>query len=45
MQSVIALAPGVYVIPEVGYFDWDDNVDGDDAGSMFYLGGKWQINF
>jgi hypothetical protein len=45
IQSVIALAPGVYVIPEIGYFDLDDNVDGDDAGSLFYLGGKWQINF
>jgi hypothetical protein len=45
VQSVIALAPGVYVIPEVGYFDFDDNADGDKAGSMFYLGGKWQINF
>jgi len=45
VQSVIALAPGVYVIPEVGYYDYDNNADGDDAGSLFYLGGKWQINF
>ncbi len=45
VQSVIALAPGVYVVPEVGYFDFDNNVDGDDAGSQFYLGGKWQIDF
>jgi hypothetical protein len=45
LQSVIALAPGVYIIPEVGYFDFDDNTAGDDAGSAFYLGGKWQINF
>jgi hypothetical protein len=45
VQSVIALAPGVYVIPEVGYYDFDDNTAGDDAGSLFYLGGKWQINF
>jgi hypothetical protein len=45
VQSVIALAPGVYVIPEVGYYDFDNNSDGDDAGSKFYLGGKWQINF
>jgi hypothetical protein len=42
---VIALAPGVYVIPEVGYYDYDNSTDGEDAGSLFYLGGKWQINF
>ena len=45
VQSVIALAPGVYIIPEVGYYDYDNNVDGDDAGSLIYVGGKWQINF
>ena len=45
LQSVIALAPGVYVIPEIGYYDLDNNDTGDEAGSLFYLGGKWQINF
>ncbi len=45
VQSVIALAPGVYVIPEVGYYDLDNNAKGAEAGSLFYLGGKWQINF
>lgn len=45
VQSVIALAPGVYVIPEVGYYDYDNNAAGKDQGSLFYLGGKWQINF
>jgi hypothetical protein len=45
VQSVIALAPGVFIIPEVGYYDFDNNDAGDDAGSQFYLGGKWQINF
>ena len=45
LQSVIALAPGVYIIPEVGYYDYSNNAAGDDAGSKFYLGGKWQINF
>jgi hypothetical protein len=45
VQSVVALAPGVYIIPEVGYFDFDNNTAGDDAGSAFYLGAKWQINF
>jgi len=45
VQSVIALAPGVYVIPEVGYYDFDNTSAGAEAGSLFYLGGKWQINF
>ena len=45
VQSVIALAPGVYVIPEVGYFDGDKTFYDSDATTTFYLGGKWQINF
>jgi hypothetical protein len=45
VQSVIALAPGVYVIPEVGYFAGDKTYADTDATSTFYLGGKWQINF
>ena len=44
-QAVIVLAPGVYVIPEVGYYDYMDDVFGDDEGDQFYLGGKWQIDF
>jgi hypothetical protein len=45
VQSVIMLAPGVALIPEVGYYDLDNNATGGDAGSLFYLGAKWQINF
>jgi len=46
VQSVIALAPGVYVIPEVGYYDFDTTAaTNKTAGSELYLGGKWQINF
>ena len=45
LQSVIALAPGVYVIPEAGYYDFDQDSSGADTGSLFYIGGKWQINF
>ena len=45
VQSVISLAPGVYIVPEIGYIDQDVNYDDDDAGTRFYLGGKWQINF
>ncbi len=45
VQSVIALAPGVYIIPEIGYYDYDNNATGDDAGSLIYGGAKWQVNF
>lgn len=48
-NATVQLAPGVWVIPEVGYFDFDSDptiVQGDDdAGSQFYIGGKWQIDF
>ena len=45
LQSVITLAPGVFLIPEVGYYDYDNNFDGDDAGSLIYGGAEWQVNF
>jgi len=46
VNSVIALAPGVYIIPEFSYRDLDDdNLTGNDAGTDFYLGAKWQIDF
>lgn len=46
-QAVIQLAPGVWVIPEVGYFDYDevDIFDNEDLPKIFYLGAKWQIDF
>ena len=44
-QAVIALAPGVYIVPEVGYYDFMDDAAGDDEGDQFYLGAKWQIDF
>jgi hypothetical protein len=45
LQSVISLAPGVFLIPEVGYRTLGNNPEDEDQGSQFYLGGKWQINF
>jgi hypothetical protein len=51
-QAVIALAPGVWVIPEIGYKDNDSYATatggaaaGDDAGSQLYINAKWQIDF
>ena len=45
-QVVLTLAPGVYLIPEVGYFDYgDDPITDDDNGYTWYAGAKWQIDF
>jgi len=45
-QAVIALAPGVWVIPEIGYRDNDETpTTGRDAGSRMYVNAKWQIDF
>jgi hypothetical protein len=44
-QLMITLAPGVYVIPEVGYFDFMDSTTGSDQGNQWYAGAKWQIDF
>jgi hypothetical protein len=44
-QCVITLAPGVFLIPEVGYVDKMDNFVGDDEGYQWYAGAKWQIDF
>ena len=46
VNATVGLAPGVYIVPEIGYFDYDDNpVTGDDQGNTFYAGAKWQIDF
>jgi hypothetical protein len=45
VQAVIQLAPGVFVIPEFGVFDRDDDATGADEGDLTYYGAKWQINF
>jgi hypothetical protein len=42
-QALITMAPGVYVIPEVGYYDYMDDVAGNDQGWQWYAGAKWQI--
>ena len=51
LQAVYQMAPGVFLIPEVGYRDFgkakfnEAGVSDVDLGSLFYLGAKWQINF
>ena len=44
-QCMITLAPGVNVIPEVGYMDYMDDRTGNDEGYQWYAGAKWQIDF
>jgi hypothetical protein len=46
-QAVISLAPGVWIIPEVGYYDYGDDIGGTgkDFGTQLYAGAKWQIDF
>ena len=44
-QAVISLAPGMWIIPELGYYDFKDDAAGDDEGTKFYAGAKWQIDF
>ena len=45
VQAVLTLAPGVYIVPEVGYQDLMDNASGNDEGYQWYAGAKWQIDF
>jgi len=45
LQAMITMAPGVYLCPEVGYYDFMDGVDGSDQGNQWYAGAKWQIDF
>ena len=45
-NAPITLAKGVFIVPEVGYIDFGDNLaTGEDRGSNLYYGAKWQINF
>jgi hypothetical protein len=45
LNSTIALAPGVFIVPEVGILEFGNTPTDEDQGNQFYLGAKWQINF
>jgi hypothetical protein len=45
LQAMITMAPGVFLCPEVGYYDYMDDAFGDDQGNQWYAGAKWQIDF
>jgi hypothetical protein len=38
-------APGVSIIPEIGYIDLMDNANGTDEGDSQYFSIKWQVDF
>jgi hypothetical protein len=44
-QAVITMAPGVFLVPEVGYLDKMDSFADEDEGYQWYAGAKWQIDF
>ncbi|MCG8688778.1 MAG: hypothetical protein MI892_28160, partial [Desulfobacterales bacterium] len=45
LQSKITLAPGVIVVPEVGFVDNGHDSAGTKQTEITYFGAKWQINF
>jgi hypothetical protein len=42
VQAVLQVAPGFFIIPEIGGYDDTGALD---QGDEFYFGAKWQINF
>ena len=48
VNATLTLAPGVYIIPEIGMFDFGDDDNGArtiDQGDATYYGVEWKINF
>lgn len=45
VQATIGLAPGVFIVPEIGKLDDDKNHANAKEGDVTYFGAKWQINF
>jgi hypothetical protein len=45
LNCTINVAPGFFIVPEVGMVTYDPDVAGEPEPERFYLGAKWQINF
>jgi hypothetical protein len=45
INSTIVLAPGVYLVPEIGYADGMKNTSDLDDPTFYWVGAKWQIDF
>ena len=45
VQATIGLAPGVFIVPEIGKIDYEKDAANAKEGDVTYFGAKWQINF
>lgn len=45
VQAKIDFAKNIWVVPEIGKFDYKDNAAGMDEGDQTYFGAKWEIRF
>lgn len=45
VNATVVLAPGVFIVPEIGVRDYMDSAAGADQGKLTYFGAKWQMNF
>jgi len=45
VNATINIAPGFFIVPEVGMVTYDSGVDNAPEPERFYAGAKWQINF
>lgn len=46
LQAAYTVAKGFTVIPEIGYLDFGKHIDdGKNAGSLWYAGIQWRMDF
>jgi hypothetical protein len=45
LNCTVNIAPGFFIVPEVGMVNYDPDVANAPEPERFYLGAKWQINF
>jgi hypothetical protein len=45
LNAVVCLAPGVFIVPELGQYDFMKDPTGSDEGALTYFGAKWEISF
>jgi hypothetical protein len=45
LNATINIAPGFFIVPEVGMIDFDTDPENNEQGEVTYFGAKWQINF
>jgi len=45
INCTYVITPGFFIVPEIGFFDREDDADAVDKDETIYYGLKWQINF